>query len=193
MALPPRDQRHQYLRFEGLGYTYADITDFEERLGRIYDREIHRVLVFDFGGLIDLMAEELSSRMLIELIAYNIAGRSQAPDKVTMIDLFYLRGMNVGSVNIPYLLARYLRLFASGRKRETVIVQDLHMIDIAEMARLQICEELDDTWAWAILAPVHAPKPHAAGLARTIRQRTSLEKKSTKLVKYRSSGILCVL
>ncbi|GJV48284.1 hypothetical protein Tco_1438496 [Tanacetum coccineum] len=39
MALPPRDQRHQYLRFEGLQYTNADITDFETRLGKIYKRE----------------------------------------------------------------------------------------------------------------------------------------------------------
>ncbi|GKE93493.1 hypothetical protein Tco_1574588, partial [Tanacetum coccineum] len=29
MALPPRDQRHQYLRYEGLQYTDADIADFE--------------------------------------------------------------------------------------------------------------------------------------------------------------------
>ncbi|GJR30014.1 hypothetical protein Tco_1106246 [Tanacetum coccineum] len=60
IPLPPRDQRHQYLRFEGLEYTDADITDFEERLGRIYGREIHRVQVFYFGGLTDLMAEGLS-------------------------------------------------------------------------------------------------------------------------------------
>ncbi|GKB28124.1 hypothetical protein Tco_0867525 [Tanacetum coccineum] len=40
--------------------------DFEERLGRIYGREIHRVQVFDFGGLIELMAEGLSGRMLME-------------------------------------------------------------------------------------------------------------------------------
>ncbi|GJV39450.1 hypothetical protein Tco_1417890 [Tanacetum coccineum] len=39
MALPPRDQMHQYLRFKGLQYTDTDIIDFEERLGRIYDRE----------------------------------------------------------------------------------------------------------------------------------------------------------
>ncbi|GJW99283.1 hypothetical protein Tco_0183197 [Tanacetum coccineum] len=42
MALPPRDQRHQYLGFEGLEYKDVDIIDFEERLGRIYGREIHR-------------------------------------------------------------------------------------------------------------------------------------------------------
>nr|GEZ40980.1 hypothetical protein [Tanacetum cinerariifolium] len=29
MALPPRDQRHQYLRHEGLQYTDADIVDFK--------------------------------------------------------------------------------------------------------------------------------------------------------------------
>nr|GEW12355.1 hypothetical protein [Tanacetum cinerariifolium] len=40
MALPSRDHMHQYLRFEGLLYTDTDIADFEERLGRIYNREI---------------------------------------------------------------------------------------------------------------------------------------------------------
>ncbi|GJT97672.1 putative ribonuclease H-like domain-containing protein [Tanacetum coccineum] len=34
----PRDQRHPYLKFEGLEYTDADILDFEERLGKIYER-----------------------------------------------------------------------------------------------------------------------------------------------------------
>ncbi|GJZ11734.1 hypothetical protein Tco_0546493, partial [Tanacetum coccineum] len=63
MALPPRDQRHQYLSYEGLQYTDADIEDFEMRLARIYRRELHRVHVFDFGGLPDLMAEGLSARM----------------------------------------------------------------------------------------------------------------------------------
>ncbi|GJS88906.1 hypothetical protein Tco_0771542 [Tanacetum coccineum] len=62
MALPPRDQRHQYHRYEGLQYTAADIADFETRLARIYRREVHRVQVFDFGGLPDLMAEGLSAR-----------------------------------------------------------------------------------------------------------------------------------
>ncbi|GJY27407.1 hypothetical protein Tco_0402133 [Tanacetum coccineum] len=46
MAFPPRDQRHQCLRFESLGYTDADITDFEERL--------------------ELMTKGLSGKMLME-------------------------------------------------------------------------------------------------------------------------------
>ncbi|GJY68334.1 hypothetical protein Tco_0471316, partial [Tanacetum coccineum] len=58
---------------------------------------------------------------LDRLIARSIVGRSQEPEKVTMMDLFYLRGMDVGSVNVPYLLARYLRLFSLGRKQGEMI------------------------------------------------------------------------
>ncbi|GJR55940.1 hypothetical protein Tco_1406461 [Tanacetum coccineum] len=64
--LPPREQRHRFLRYEGLEYTDSDITDFEGRLARIHMREVHRVPVFDFGGLPDLMAEGLTARMLME-------------------------------------------------------------------------------------------------------------------------------
>ncbi|GKE61727.1 hypothetical protein Tco_1512094 [Tanacetum coccineum] len=68
------------------------------------------------------------------MMAHSIAGRSQAPEKVTVTDLFYLRGLDVGSVNIPYLLARYLR-----------------------RVRLQICVQLDDTWAWVAMGPERQP------------------------------------
>ncbi|GKD65901.1 hypothetical protein Tco_1308009 [Tanacetum coccineum] len=66
MAILPRDRRHQYLRLEGLQYTDVDIDDFETRLGKIYTRKVHRVQVFDFGGLTDLMTEGLSGGMLME-------------------------------------------------------------------------------------------------------------------------------
>ncbi|GJS18422.1 hypothetical protein Tco_0412894 [Tanacetum coccineum] len=294
-ALILRRPRHPYLRYEGLQYTDADIADFEARLTRIYRREVHRVQVFNFGGLTNLIAEGLSDRMLIEyrdaqgqsvfnsrawmrifdirgplvhelileffstfrfgeavtdldivgalqfhlggtvgfgaywaesarqipekrdlrdywigissagyflgttpsytairdlilrlchrLIACSIVGRSQAPKKVTMTDLFYLR-MNVGLVNVPYILTRYLRLFAARRKSGahisgrqfvarlaehfglltaeilqglTVIALKLPIIDMAELARLQICVEIDDTLAWEALGPERQP------------------------------------
>ncbi|GJX52493.1 hypothetical protein Tco_0280862 [Tanacetum coccineum] len=60
-------------------------------------------------------------RLCHRLIACSIAERSQAPEKVSVTDLFYLRGLDVGSVNIPYLLARYLRRFAAGRKSGALI------------------------------------------------------------------------
>ncbi|GKB75596.1 hypothetical protein Tco_0942491 [Tanacetum coccineum] len=123
-------------------------------------------------------------RLCHRLIAYSIAGRSQAPKKVTMTDLFYLRGINVDSVNVPYLLARYLRLFAARRKSGayifggqfvarltkhfrlltieilgglTVIARKLSIINIAELVRLQSCTQFNDTWAWVAMGPERQP------------------------------------
>ncbi|GJT18136.1 hypothetical protein Tco_0876842 [Tanacetum coccineum] len=229
MAIPPRYQRHQYLRSEGLGYTDADIINFKERLGRIYGKEIHRVQVFNFGGLTYLMVEGLSGRMLMEhrdaqghrdflgtapsytwitdlmlrlchmLIACNIAGRSQAPKKVTMADLFYLRGVDVGSFNIPYLLARYLRLFTSGRKHGVMISggarRYLGLValgperrQVAAAGALEVAEGAPDVDEsdHAVSVLVQAPQPPASG-------HISPEKKSMKLVKYQPSGILLII
>ncbi|GKC91295.1 hypothetical protein Tco_1151944 [Tanacetum coccineum] len=113
MALPPRERRHLLLRFEGLEYTNKDIADFEERLGKIYSREVHRVQVFDFGGLTAEMAEGLSGRMLME--------HRDAQG-----------GTDVGLVNIPYLLARYLRRFASRRKRGAIISRGQFWLSILD-------------------------------------------------------------
>ncbi|GJW97314.1 hypothetical protein Tco_0179122 [Tanacetum coccineum] len=92
--------------------------------------------------------------------------------------------MDVGSVNVPYLLARYLRFFASGRKQGaiissgqfiarlaehfrlltkerlqglTMIGRDLPVIDMAKLVRLQLCMELDDTWSWVAPRPERQP------------------------------------
>ncbi|GJW21375.1 hypothetical protein Tco_0031997 [Tanacetum coccineum] len=55
-------------------------------------------------------------RLCHRMIAYSIFGRGQAPEKVTDIDLFYLRSMDRGTTNIPHLLAQYLFRHAKGRK-----------------------------------------------------------------------------
>ncbi|GKD90911.1 hypothetical protein Tco_1366418 [Tanacetum coccineum] len=47
-------------------------------------------------------------------MAYRAWG--QAPEKVTGVDLFYLRSMDRGTTNVPYLLAHYLFMHAKGRK-----------------------------------------------------------------------------
>ncbi|GJZ48001.1 hypothetical protein Tco_0601833 [Tanacetum coccineum] len=159
MALSPRDQRHQYLRFEGLEYTDADIIYFEERLGISSDG--------DFFGT---------------TLSYT-----------SIRDPMLRLGVDVGSVNIPYLLARYLRLFSSRKKRGamisegqfiarlaehfgllteerlqglTVIVRDLLENDMAELVRLQICKELDDTWAWVALRAAEVMDAMARDLSR---------------------------
>ncbi|GJS05695.1 hypothetical protein Tco_0322203 [Tanacetum coccineum] len=142
IALPLRDQ---YLRYERLQYTDVDITYFKERLRRIYTVERYTRMLMEYhddGGEVVFTREEIESpsfarfletspsytlirdlvlRLCHRMMSHSIASRSQAPEKVTMIDLFYLRGMDVGSVNIPYLLDRYLRRFATGRKSGALI------------------------------------------------------------------------
>ncbi|GKB90358.1 hypothetical protein Tco_0962630 [Tanacetum coccineum] len=227
MALLLRDQRHQYLRFEGLEYTDADIKDFEERLGKIYGRGVHRVqgqsvftsrawrfgeavlhldtvgaLQFQLGeakrhprqGGSECLLERISSegdflgttssytmirdqilRLCHRLIACNITGRSQAPKKVTVTDLFYLQGMDVDSVNIPYLLARYLRRFTLRRKSGAIISGALgpERQPNAAAGALKVAEGAPDVdeGAQAVPAPVQAPQPPPVGQGRTIPQR----------------------
>ncbi|GJZ05645.1 hypothetical protein Tco_0539438 [Tanacetum coccineum] len=242
MALPPRDQRHQYLRvqafnFRGLPYLMAEglsarmLMEHRDAQGQsmftsrawrrlfdirgplvhelileffstfrfeeaILDLDTAGALQFQLGGIPDkgdlrdywigiLFAGDFLStapsytaihdpilRLCHRLIACSIVGRSQALEKVIVTNLFYLRGMDVGSVNVPYLLARYLRLFATERKIRayisggqfvarlaehfgllivkilqglTVIAPELQIIDMAELVRLHICMEVDDT------------------------------------------------
>ncbi|GKD67763.1 hypothetical protein Tco_1321853 [Tanacetum coccineum] len=119
-------------------------------------------------------------RLCHRLIAYSITGRSQALEKVTVTDLFYLRWIDVSLVNVPYLLARYLRLFTARRKSRayisggqfvarlaeefglltaeilgglTVIAPELPIIDMTELVRLHIYVQFDDTWAWVSMGP----------------------------------------
>ncbi|GKC14794.1 hypothetical protein Tco_1011576, partial [Tanacetum coccineum] len=109
-------------------------------------------------------------RLFYRMMAHNIAGRSQAPKKVTVTDLFYLRGLDVGSVNIPYLLARYLRRFTFGRKSGVHISSGQFVARLAEHFRLLTAEILggltfDDTWAWVAMGPERHPDATAGSPA----------------------------
>ncbi|GJU41480.1 hypothetical protein Tco_1194437 [Tanacetum coccineum] len=64
--LPPREQRHSFLRYQGLEYSDQDISDFKERLKRIHNRDTHRVQVLDFEGMPELMRDVLYATMLME-------------------------------------------------------------------------------------------------------------------------------
>ncbi|GJR01856.1 hypothetical protein Tco_0524840 [Tanacetum coccineum] len=130
-----------------------------------------------------------SERVIIDkgdLRDYWIEISGQAPKKVTGIDLFYLRSMDQGTVNVPYLLAQYLFRHAKGKKSGakvfggyfigrltahfglvsdeglrglSVITHELPMIDLHELVRLNICVRLGDTWAWV------APRPERQQVA----------------------------
>ncbi|GJS55309.1 hypothetical protein Tco_0628671 [Tanacetum coccineum] len=162
MALPPREQRRRYLRREAWRrlsdirepLVYELILEFfteemetvgfgaywVESARQIPDKGDLREYWIGISSAGDFLGTAPSYtsirdpilRLCHMLIACNIAGRSQAPEKVTMTDLFYLRGMDVGSVNVPYLLARYVRLFAAGRKREALISGGQFVARLAE-------------------------------------------------------------
>ncbi|GKC16547.1 hypothetical protein Tco_1013329 [Tanacetum coccineum] len=119
-------------------------------------------------------------RLCHRLISYNISGRGQAPEKVTVTDLFDLRSMDRGAANVLYLLARYLFRHAEGRKSGarlfeghfigrlahhfglvsddglrglSVVAHELLLIDMGELVKLNICMDLGDDCAWV------APRP----------------------------------
>ncbi|GJY92808.1 hypothetical protein Tco_0508590 [Tanacetum coccineum] len=118
-------------------------------------------------------------RLCHRLIACSIAGRSQAPKKVTITDLFYLKGMDVGSVNIPYLLARYLRMFASRRKRGAMISGGEFFARLAEHFGLLTEQRLQGLTVIVrdlptIPTPIQVPQsPPAAGPTKSLPQRVA--------------------
>ncbi|GJU96169.1 hypothetical protein Tco_1320925 [Tanacetum coccineum] len=81
-------------------------------------------------------------RLCHQMMAHNIAGRSQALEKMTVTDLFYLRRLDVGSVNIHYLLVRYLRRLATGRKSRDHISGGQFVARLAEHFGLLTAEIL---------------------------------------------------
>ncbi|GJS09477.1 hypothetical protein Tco_0366273 [Tanacetum coccineum] len=123
-------------------------------------------------------------RLCHRTIACTISGRGQGPEKVTGVDLFYFRSMDRGTANVLYLLAQYLFKHVEGRKSGarlsrghfigrlddhfglisdeglrglSVISRELPVIDLHELAKLNICGRFGDTWAWVALGPERQP------------------------------------
>ncbi|GJZ90856.1 hypothetical protein Tco_0662783 [Tanacetum coccineum] len=128
-------------------------------------------------------------RLCHKMIAYSISGREHAPEKVTGVDLFYLRSMDQGTTNVPYLLAQYLFRHAEGRKSGArllgghfigrlamhfglvsdeglrglqVVTRELSLIDLHELGRLNIFSRFGDTLAWVAPGP-ERQQVYAAG------------------------------
>nr|GEX13105.1 putative reverse transcriptase domain-containing protein [Tanacetum cinerariifolium] len=94
------------------------------RLETIFGRSVNWVHVLDFVRLIVEMRQTLANRMSDTKIGLDVADTlcfqlgGDAPEKVIGINLFYLRSMDHGTINVPYLLAQYLVRHAEGRKSE---------------------------------------------------------------------------
>ncbi|GJU80042.1 hypothetical protein Tco_1282407 [Tanacetum coccineum] len=94
----------------------------------------------------------------VDLSDYWARISSDAPEKVTATDLFYLRSIDEGkAVNVPYLLAQYLLVTDEGLMGLHVIARELPVIYMDELA---------------VPAPVQVPQPPLAAVqTRTIPQR----------------------
>ncbi|GJS85085.1 hypothetical protein Tco_0751626 [Tanacetum coccineum] len=218
--LPPHEQRHQYLRYEGLQYTDADIVDFEMRLANIYKRKGQSMFtsrawrrLFEIKGplVYELILEFFSTFRFGEAVLdLDTAGALQFQlgrilDKGDL-SAYWIRISSAGDffgtppsytlIRDPMLRLCHRLIVSSiaGRSQApekglNVIVQELLVIDMAELVRLQLCMKLDDTWvgvapglerqpdvgadspeaaedapiadegASAVLEPVHTPQP----------------------------------
>nr|GEW14483.1 hypothetical protein [Tanacetum cinerariifolium] len=195
MNLPPRDQRHQYLRFEGLEYSDTDIVDFRERLEKIYSRGSTGMLwvrVYSLamlgGDYLRLEANWLCEAVLdlktvgpLQFQLGRAKCRMYRREFILDIGLHtteeiesagFRTGMDVGLVNIPYLLARYLRRFSLGRKRRAMISEEPERqpdvtADASELA--EGAPDVDED-PQAVPEPVQAPQPSpvAAPVVRTM-------------------------
>ncbi|GJW67912.1 hypothetical protein Tco_0122336 [Tanacetum coccineum] len=175
------------------------------------------VLDLDIGSNVEIMHRFMPVPLL---------GGGQTPEKVTVTDLFYLRGMDVGSVNIPYLLARNLRIDKIVREDSMFMIW-FELVVVAGVPDATEDDPVADEGAPAVPTPMYEIRGAlgeqreildsmacdfsqfstwtVVGLSQmmsqvgVIHQLCKLSdpdlaaKKSTKLVKYRSSGILCVI
>ncbi|GKB60302.1 hypothetical protein Tco_0916488 [Tanacetum coccineum] len=188
--LPPRDQRHLWLRYQVEGYTEEIVHDFEDRLETIFRRQVNRVHVLDFEGLTLEMRQDLVERL--RMVYTGDDGQEIfAPEKVTATNLFYLCSMDQGAANVPYLLAQYLFRHAEGRKSYarllgghfigcvahhfglvsdnglrglSVVTRELPLIDMGELVKLNIFMEVGDGWAWVAQGTERQPVAMAAAL-----------------------------
>ncbi|GKC43266.1 hypothetical protein Tco_1060988 [Tanacetum coccineum] len=115
--------------------------------------------------------------------------RGQAPEKVIGVDLFYLKSMDRGTANVPYLLALYLFRHAEGRKSGarlsrghfigclaahfgmvsdqglrglSVVTCEFLLIDLHKLGRLNICKRFGDIWTWVASGPERQPDDAAS-------------------------------
>ncbi|GKC73983.1 hypothetical protein Tco_1119866 [Tanacetum coccineum] len=141
-----RTEGHVLMSDTELGLDVADTLCFQ--LGGARRGMTWRQFILALG----LHTEEMALRHT------SISKKSQAPEKVTATDLFYLRSMDEGMVvNVPYLLAQYFLVTDEGLIGLTVIARKLLVIDMDELVRLRFCNRLGDTCAWVASGPKRQP------------------------------------
>ncbi|GJS62495.1 hypothetical protein Tco_0657279 [Tanacetum coccineum] len=155
IALPPCDQRHQYLRYKGLQYTDVDIADFESSAGMLRGRAC---LLAELGGgffdirgplfQLDGARRRLTWRQFILALGLHTNKEMQT---------IRFRAHISGGQFVARLVEHFRLLTVKILQGLTIIAPELPIIDMVELVRLQICMEIDDTWAWVAMRPERQP------------------------------------
>ncbi|GJT63831.1 hypothetical protein Tco_1015311 [Tanacetum coccineum] len=82
-----------------------------------------------------------------------------------LVSLVWSKGAIVVQDKVHGLKEDLVMVFGQGNMGLTLIMRELLVIDMAQLVRLQICEKIDDTWAWVALGPERQPNA-AAGAPR---------------------------
>ncbi|GKD17118.1 hypothetical protein Tco_1206276 [Tanacetum coccineum] len=151
IALLQCEQRHPFLRYQGLEYTYADIEDFETRLTRIYRREVHMV-----QGCHGAAALEMELAGLEAVFISGGLGISSARDFLGIAPSYTM-------IRDPILRLchRYLKLFAAGRKSRAHIFGGQFVARLAEHFGLLTVEILGGLMVIAPELPIIERQPDA--------------------------------
>ncbi|GKB93585.1 hypothetical protein Tco_0979722 [Tanacetum coccineum] len=171
--LPPREQRHPFLRYHGLEYTDEDIANFEERM-RMEHRDDAGVVIFTsqawgrlFGTrgplVMELIMKFFSTLRFGEALGLN---SGEEMESLEFARYWSERGLSLrGRVGLIFLKGKFIARLAEHFGLLTVeilggltiIAPELPIIDMAELVRLQICAQFDDTWAWVAMRPKRQP------------------------------------
>ncbi|GKE35415.1 hypothetical protein Tco_1454737 [Tanacetum coccineum] len=138
----------------------------------IHRRELHRVPVFDFGGLPNLMAEGLSGRMLMEhrdeagvSVFTSRAWRRMFDIRVPLVhelilEFFSTFRFSQVILDLDTLGTLQFQLGGVRRRmswRQFILALGLLTEEEMQTTGLQIYVELDDTWAWEAMGPERQP------------------------------------
>ncbi|GKD60019.1 hypothetical protein Tco_1297528 [Tanacetum coccineum] len=158
--LPPRDQRHPWLRYQVEGYTEDIMHNYEQRLKTIFGRMSDTEMGLDVADTLCFSEMAEDGFEAYWLGSERVIPDKGAPEKVTDIDLFYLRSMDRGTANVPYLLAQYLFRYAEGRKIRARLFGGHFIRRLAAHFGLVRDEGLRGLLAW--VAPGLERQPNAA-------------------------------
>ncbi|GJY40750.1 hypothetical protein Tco_0428020 [Tanacetum coccineum] len=170
--LPVFDQRHPWLRYEDLAVRLRMVFTGEgQQLGGAKRRMTWRQFILALG--LDTEQEMAtagfgaywagSERVIPDkgilgitgMIAYSISGKGQAPEKVTGVDLFYLRSMDRGTANVLRLAAHFRLVMDEG-------LRGLHVAPGPERQQAAAAGEDDEAGPADEEATLDVPAPEQA-------------------------------